>query len=199
MRTIAVAALALLAAISTAQARRAVADTPVTQFCDTRYCGTFQEARPSPEAHHGSKHRRQAERRHGPTRAEAREPAQTPVLGAGGAIVAEARRYIGTNPTGWSHVWCARFMNMVLERAGYRGTGSDVAADFARWGHRLPGPVVGAIAVMGRRGGGHVGVVTAVSASTVTIVSGNTWDSDRRHRVMEAPYSRGRVYAYVAP
>ena len=30
-------------------------------------------------------------------------------------IVAEARRYIGGNPTGRGSLWCARFMNMVLQ------------------------------------------------------------------------------------
>ena len=37
-------------------------------------------------------------------------------------VVAEARRYIGGNPTGRSSLWCARFMNMVLQRSGHRGT-----------------------------------------------------------------------------
>ena len=38
-------------------------------------------------------------------------------------VVAEARRYIGGNPTGRGSLWCARFMNMVLQHSGYRGTG----------------------------------------------------------------------------
>ena len=42
-------------------------------------------------------------------------------------LVAEARRYIGGNPTSRRSLWCARFMNMVLQREGYRGTGSDMA------------------------------------------------------------------------
>ncbi len=73
------------------------------------------------------------------------------------SLVAEARRYIGGNPTSRSSLWCARFMNMVLQREGYRGTGSDMARSFASYGQRVSGPQVGAIAVMGRRGGGHVG------------------------------------------
>src|SRR5215475_13812653 len=68
-------------------------------------------------------------------------------------VVAEARRYLGGgNPTGRSTLWCARFMNMVLEHTGHRGTGSDMAASFAHYGHRVSGPEVGAIAVMARRG-----------------------------------------------
>ena len=47
-------------------------------------------------------------------------------------VVAEARRYLGGNPTGRGSLWCARFMNMVLQHSGYRGTGSDMASSFAQ-------------------------------------------------------------------
>jgi hypothetical protein len=79
-------------------------------------------------------------------------------------VVAEARRYIGGNPTGRGSLWCARFMNMVLQHSGYRGTGSDLARSFASYGQRVSGPQIGAIVVMGRRGGGHVGVVSGIDA-----------------------------------
>jgi uncharacterized protein (TIGR02594 family) len=110
-------------------------------------------------------------------------------------VVAEARRYLGGNPTGMGSLWCARFMNMVLQRSGFHGTGSDMAASFARYGQRVSGPQVGAIAVMGRRGGGHVGIITGIDASGNPImISGNNGN-----RVREAPISRGRIYAYVMP
>jgi uncharacterized protein (TIGR02594 family) len=110
-------------------------------------------------------------------------------------IVAEARRYLGGNPTGMGRLWCARFMNLVLQHSGYRGTGSDMARSFASYGRRVPGPQVGAIAVMARRGGGHVGVVSGIDASgNPIVVSGNNGN-----RVREAPISRGRIYAYVMP
>jgi len=110
-------------------------------------------------------------------------------------IVAEARRYIGGNPTGRGSLWCARFMNMVLQHSGYRGTGSDMARSFASYGQRVSGPQVGAIAVMGRRGGGHVGVVSGIDAQgNPIVVSGNNGN-----RVRETPVSRGRIYAYVMP
>jgi uncharacterized protein (TIGR02594 family) len=110
-------------------------------------------------------------------------------------VVAEARRYIGGNPTSRRSLWCARFMNMVLERSGHRGTGSDLARSFASYGQRVSGPQVGAIAVMGRRGGGHVGVVSGIDAGgNPIVVSGNNGN-----RVREAPVSRGRIYAYVLP
>jgi uncharacterized protein (TIGR02594 family) len=110
-------------------------------------------------------------------------------------VVTEARRYLGGNPTGRGSLWCARFMNMVLQHSGYRGTGSDMARSFASYGQRVSGPQVGAIAVMGRRGGGHVGIITGIDASGNPImISGNNGN-----RVREAPISRGRIYAYVMP
>ena len=114
---------------------------------------------------------------------------------SGSGLVSEARRYLGGNPTGRGSLWCARFMNMVLARTGHQGTGSDMASSFAHYGQRISGPQVGAIAVMGRRGGGHVGIITGVDASGNPImISGNN-----RNRVREAPVSRGRIYAYVMP
>ena len=111
------------------------------------------------------------------------------------SLVSEARRYLGGNPTGRGSLWCARFTNMVLERTGHRGTGSDMARSFANYGQRISGPQVGAIAVMGRRGGGHVGIITGVDAQGNPImISGNNGN-----RVREAPVSRGRIYAYVMP
>ena len=110
-------------------------------------------------------------------------------------IVDTARRYLGGNPTGRSSLWCARFMNMVLQQTGHRGTGSDMASSFAKYGTRVSGPQVGAIAVMGRRGGGHVGIITGIDAKGNPImISGNNGN-----RVREAPISRGRIYAYVMP
>jgi uncharacterized protein (TIGR02594 family) len=123
----------------------------------------------------------------------------SPMAASGGfgssTVVAEARRYLGGNPTSRRSLWCARFMNMVLERTGHHGTGSDMARSFASYGQRVSGPQVGAIAVMGRRGGGHVGVVSGIDANgNPIVVSGNNGN-----RVRETSVSRGRIYAYVLP
>jgi uncharacterized protein (TIGR02594 family) len=117
-------------------------------------------------------------------------------FGSGSGLVSEARRYVGGNPTGRGSLWCARFMNMVLEKTGHRGTGSDMANSFAHYGTRVSGPQVGAIAVMSRgRRGGHVGIITGIDAQGNPImISGNNGN-----RVREAPVSRGRIYAYVMP
>ena len=118
------------------------------------------------------------------------------VAASGSGLVAEARRYVGGNPTGRGSLWCARFMNMVLQHTGHRGTGSDMASSFASYGTRVSGPQVGAIAVMSRgRSGGHVGIITGIDKSGDPImISGNNGN-----RVREAPVSRGRIYAYVMP
>jgi uncharacterized protein (TIGR02594 family) len=159
-------------------------------------------------AHHHHRHIRHTRHRHfahasgldagiGQSRAPALAQAGvSPAAGFGSSnVVAEARRYIGANPTGRGRLWCARFMNMVLQHSGLHGTGSDMARSFASYGQRVSGPQIGAIAVMGRRGGGHVGVVSGIDASgNPIVVSGN-----HGHRVAESVYPRGRIYAYVMP
>jgi uncharacterized protein (TIGR02594 family) len=114
-------------------------------------------------------------------------------------LVAIARSQLGNGAIyGRRNLWCARFMNYVVRRAGYRGTGSDLAADFAHWreGQRVYGPRVGAIAVMSRgRSGGHVGIVSGIAADgNPILISGN-----HGHAVREAEYSARRIYAYVVP
>jgi uncharacterized protein (TIGR02594 family) len=112
------------------------------------------------------------------------------------ALVAEARKYMGTNPTDRQRLWCATFMNFVLAKVGYAGTNSDAAKSFAYYGRRISAPEVGAIAVLSRgRKGGHVGVVSGIDKSgNPIIISGN-----HNKRVGEAVYARSRVIAYVMP
>ena len=111
------------------------------------------------------------------------------------ALVQEARKYIGTNPTDRDRLWCATFMNMILKKTGYAGTNSDAAKSFAQYGRRISHPEVGAIAVMRRKGGGHVGVVSGIDPNgNPIIVSGN-----HNNTVAETVYPRGRIIAYVMP
>ena len=112
------------------------------------------------------------------------------------ALVSEARKYMGTNPTARSRLWCATFMNLVLAKVGYAGTNSNVAKSFAHYGYRISEPQIGAIAVLTRgTSGGHVGVVSGIDTSgNPIIISGN-----HGRRVGEAIYPRSRVIAYVMP
>ena len=122
-------------------------------------------------------------------------PPKAPAMGWP-ALVREARKYMGTNPTDRSRLWCATFMNMVLAKAGYAGTNSDAARSFAQYGRRVSEPRVGAIAVLTRgKNGGHVGVVSGIDANgNPIIISGN-----HGRKVGEAIYPRSRVIAYVMP
>jgi uncharacterized protein (TIGR02594 family) len=111
-------------------------------------------------------------------------------------LVREARKYMGTNPTGRTKLWCATFMNFVLRKSGYAGTNSDAARSFAQYGHRISSPQVGAIAVLARgKINGHVGVVSGIDPNgNPIIISGN-----HGHRVGEGIYPSSRVIAYVMP
>lgn len=110
------------------------------------------------------------------------------------SLVSEARKYLGTNPTGRSRLWCGAFLDMVLKRTGHRG-GGNLALAYAHYGTRVSGPRVGAIAVIGRRGGGHVGVVSGIDPNgNPIIISGN-----HNHTTAEAVYPAGRIRAYVIP
>jgi uncharacterized protein (TIGR02594 family) len=153
---------------------------------DVRYSGGPASAATVPTAEPQARHRRSM---------SAYEAAQSHSNSAfagytGNSLVEEARRYIGTNPTGRGSLWCGAFMDMVLKRTGHAG-GGNLAWGYSRYGTHIAGPQVGAIAVMH----GHVGVVSGVDANgNPIIVSGN-----HNHTVAEAVYPRGRIAAYVMP
>src|SRR5215470_11881937 len=70
--------------------------------------------------------------------ADARTRAQSHANSAYGgstsnALVVEARKYLGTNPTGRGSLWCGAFMDMVLKRTGHSG-GGNLASAYARYG-----------------------------------------------------------------
>jgi uncharacterized protein (TIGR02594 family) len=109
-------------------------------------------------------------------------------------LIAEARKYLGGNPTGWSSEWCGRFLDMILKKTGHKG-GGNLARGYIHYGTRLAGPQIGAIAVFARKGGGHVGIVTGIDANgNPIVISGNHND-----RVAIATYPASRVLAYVRP
>jgi uncharacterized protein (TIGR02594 family) len=120
----------------------------------------------------------------------------TTFAGIGGSdLISEGRRYLGGNPTGKASLWCGNFMNLVLKRTGHSVSNSNLARSFASYGTRVSGPQVGSIAVMSRKGGGHVGIVTGVDAKgNIMVLSGN-----HNRRVAEAPYPASRIFAYVMP
>jgi uncharacterized protein (TIGR02594 family) len=113
---------------------------------------------------------------------------------AGNSLIAEARKYLGTNPTGRATLWCGAFLDMVLRRTGHRG-GGNLARGYIKYGTRIAGPEVGAIVVFARQGGGHVGIVTGIDSNgNPIVISGN-----HNHRVAVATYPAKRALAYVMP
>lgn len=57
--------------------------------------------------------------------------------------------------------WCSAFVNWCVEKAGVKGTGTAWARDWMEWGRpvSLDEAPVGAIAILRRDGGGHVGFI----------------------------------------
>jgi len=116
------------------------------------------------------------------------------------AVLLEALRYRGKSarqlglPT---QLWCADFMNMVLRKAGGKGSQSRAARSFLQFGKRLDGPRVGAIVVLYRKGpnNGHVGVVRGTDGQgNPIVVSGNHGNA-----VRQSTYPKSKVLAYVMP
>jgi uncharacterized protein (TIGR02594 family) len=113
-------------------------------------------------------------------------------VSAGVGVVDRARSFIGESAREVgvrSTLWCSAFLRKV--------TGAQDVDDRAlSWeNHRRIAPQVGAVVTMGRRGGGHVGVVSGFTAKGDPIViSGN-----HGNRVREAVYSRSRIRAWVSP
>jgi uncharacterized protein (TIGR02594 family) len=154
-----------------------------------------QRARTTTQASPQHTPRQQRANNHVPSYVARVVEASKPALGWP-ALVTEARKYLGTNPTDRKRLWCATFMNFVLENVGYPGTNSHAARSFAQYGERIAKPEVGAIAVLTRgKRGGHVGVISGVDAhGNPVIISGN-----HNKRVGESVYPRSRVIAYVKP
>ena len=116
------------------------------------------------------------------------------------AILLEALRHRGNNakqlglPT---QLWCADFMNLVLRKAGAKGTNSRAARSFLNFGTKIEGPRVGAIVIF-RRGGplnGHVGIVRGTDGKgNPIVISGNSG-----RIVRESMYPKERVLGYMMP
>ncbi len=116
------------------------------------------------------------------------------------AVLLEALRYRGKTAGQLglpAKLWCADFMNYVLNKAGGKGTHSRAARSFLDFGKRLDGPRVGAIVIFARSGrnSGHVGVVRGTDGEgNPIVVSGN-----HGHKVWESVYPKHKVLAYVMP
>lgn len=101
-----------------------------------------------------------------------------------------ALRDVGTNPTGWSHQWCAHALSLWV------GHGPNKASSWAGVGSPSSAKP-GAIAVMS----GHVGIVThaGCDARSCEIVSGNHAGKSGHRTVGIGRYSRSRIIAFRWP
>lgn len=107
-------------------------------------------------------------------------------------LVLAARAYIGSNPTGWRRLWCARFMAMLVPIAAAKVRNPNLARDWAAL--EKTEPKVGAIVVLSRGRGGHIGVVSGFDKrGNPIVISGN-----HGGKVGEGTYPRHRVIAWVA-
>jgi uncharacterized protein (TIGR02594 family) len=106
-------------------------------------------------------------------------------------LVERARAYMGQTAAQLGlrrTAWCAAFMNKITGG----GTGSDLAKSYLA--KPRTAPQVGAIAVLSRGRGGHVGVVSGFDQhGNPIIISGN-----HNKAVGEGVYPKGRVLAYVS-
>ena len=109
--------------------------------------------------------------------------------------IEHARSEVGSNPTGWSHKWCAKFASDTLRKSGKRGCPGNTALSCLQAGSRIPGPRPGAIAVMR----GHVGFVVSSSGNSVQVISGNHSGHSGHRAVGIGNYSKARVIAYIWP
>ena len=112
--------------------------------------------------------------------------------GYSGGLVSIARSYMGSNPTGRRRLWCAAFIAKIAPNIAAKVSNPNMAKSYLQLPH--VSAQVGALAVLGRRHGGHIGIVTGFDSSgNPTIVSGN-----HGHKVGEGTYAKGRVIAYVS-
>jgi hypothetical protein len=116
---------------------------------------------------------RQSHPHRAPARAATEVAAPTFFSFPGRGLVDSARGFLGTNPTGWDRVWCARFMRMVLRRIGRPDPGVDYnkASNWLKLGRAAPAGAAGAIVVWSR----HLGVIVRPTRpGFAVVISGNT-------------------------
>jgi uncharacterized protein (TIGR02594 family) len=161
------------------------------------------EARPHHKRHHHAHHHVHKAPRHA-QRVAVRQHQEESSFGdffqsgiqsgfsAGAGVVERARQFVGdtAHQVGVrSTLWCSAFLRKI--------TGAQDVDDRAlSWEkHQRIAPQVGAVVTMGRRGGGHVGVVSGFTAKgDPVVISGNGGGG----RVREAVYPRSRIRAWVS-
>lgn len=102
----------------------------------------------------------------------------------------------GANLDPATTAWCAAFVNATLQKAGQKGTGSNMARSFMDWGQAVDKPQRGDIAVFSRGDAngpyGHVGFFEGYNPDgTIRVLGGNQGDA-----VSVASYSPDRLLGF---
>ena len=116
-------------------------------------------------------------------------------------LLTKALAHLGTNPTGWQRLWCARFIAMIAPKVAAKVDNPNLARAYAELPnvkHPRPGDIV--VLSRGRDpNAGHIGVVKAVKRNSLIVVSGNTFWNGKRRTVGINEYPMSRVVAFVDP
>lgn len=177
------------------------ANAKPSEFCGDRYCGKIEQAQRTHKQrlYHRpfvKKHKEKTIRLASLGVDEAGFTSESPKLASKG-LLPLARSYLGTNPTGWRSLWCARFIAYIAPAVANRLKRMGLNPNWARDYARLPGAkrvgAVGDIVVLTRGRGGHIGVLAGFKAGNPIVVSGN-----HGHKVGTGVYSKHRVLAYVS-
>jgi uncharacterized protein (TIGR02594 family) len=114
------------------------------------------------------------------------------------AIIGMARACGGNIARNYKHdatPWCALAINYCLVASGLPGNGSLWALDFSRYGTKLSGPALGAIATKKRQGGGHVFLVVGCTADGQLVGRGG----NQSDMVCDQEFDPGEIVTYRWP
>lgn len=89
--------------------------------------------------------------------------------------------------------WCSSFVNWCFKTAGYTGTRRADAKSWMNWGEPATA-VRGAVCVLTRTGGGHVGFFVREDDRFVWLLGGN-----QSNEVNISPYPKTRILGYRMP
>ncbi|MCK1543308.1 TIGR02594 family protein [Bradyrhizobium sp. 179] len=146
---------------------------------------TMAEARPRHHRHHASHVRIVQPQQEAYPTFGSFFAASSDIVGRARAHLGDTAREVGVR----TNLWCSAFLRKLT---GAKDV-DDRALSWER--HQRVAPQVGAVVTMGRRGGGHVGVVSGFTKNGDPIViSGN-----HRNRVAESVYPRSRIRAWLSP
>jgi uncharacterized protein (TIGR02594 family) len=111
----------------------------------------------------------------------------TDLISMASRFIGQTARQIGLPPT----LWCADFIGLLTKG----GTHSRAALSYKNYGKPAQTGCVNCIAVLTRKGGGHVGIVKGYDrGGNPILISGN-----HGNRVAISSYSKNRVVAYRYP